>query len=445
MRRTDTDVRSGPGDDPHEDIPTDRSASAKREAGSKPDWIGEVLGEWHRTELRIARGFAECRGLGTEQLEDLYQETALALLSRPYGSEEHLRNALRHGIKHRALNLHRDTRRRAQILAHSAPSMQRAAESRESHAGPEEAALAEQDRLIVREFLTELDELEQRVFWLIADGMRYRAIASALEIPVNEARNASRSCERKRERFQLLYDTGRLCGYRAGTIQSLQGGELTSEELARRAFAHLEACASCRKEHRTNAKRLGRSFQDQLTALLPLPALLGRLGWLRRPWLRAGVHLGCGARERAAALAGAGAKITAGVATLTVIAGGTIGATHALDHHGTPARRHATATAAEPAPEALVTRPLVSHRDTTTHRAVQSRRSPRPHIALYVAASRDRPASGNAGAAPETGQREFGLEGASTASASTGQTANPAVTGNEETAQREFGTPAAGG
>src|SRR5207302_6981254 len=150
---------------------------------------------------------------------------------------EHLRNALRHGIKHRALNMHRDTRRRSQILAQSAPSIQRVAESRASHAGPEEAALAEHDRLIVREFLTELDELEQRVFWLIADGMRYRAIASALQIPVNEARNAARSCERKRQRFQLLYDTGRLCGYRAATIQALQARELTSEELARRAFA----------------------------------------------------------------------------------------------------------------------------------------------------------------------------------------------------------------
>jgi hypothetical protein len=74
-------------------------------------------------EPRIARAFAECRGLTTEQLEDLYQETAVAMLRRPYGSEEHLRNALRHGIKHRALNMHRDTRRRAQILAQSAPSM----------------------------------------------------------------------------------------------------------------------------------------------------------------------------------------------------------------------------------------------------------------------------------------------------------------------------------
>ena len=60
---------------------------------------GQILGEWQKRELRIARGFAECRGLTTEQLEDLYQETALALYRRAYDSEEHLRNALRDGIK----------------------------------------------------------------------------------------------------------------------------------------------------------------------------------------------------------------------------------------------------------------------------------------------------------------------------------------------------------
>jgi RNA polymerase sigma factor (sigma-70 family) len=172
MRQADTDVTTQHRGETHDGTPAGSNPrSTPRLREGTPEWVGELLGEWQPTELRIARGFAECRGLGTEQLEDLYQDTALALLTRPYGSEEHLRNALRHGIKHRALNLHRDTRRRSQILAEHAPSMQRIAESRESHTGPDEAALSEQDRLIVKEFLTELDELEQRVFWLIAEGM----------------------------------------------------------------------------------------------------------------------------------------------------------------------------------------------------------------------------------------------------------------------------------
>ena len=158
--------------------------------------------------MRIARGFPECRGLSREQLEDIYQETTVALLSRPYQTEEHLRNALRMGLKHRALNLHRDERRRGQILAHSAPGMHMIAEANAGEDAPELAAIVRQDRLIVSEFLTELSTIEQRVFWLQAEGMQYRAIAPALGIEVNIARNASRAVERKRERFQLLYDTG---------------------------------------------------------------------------------------------------------------------------------------------------------------------------------------------------------------------------------------------
>jgi len=394
--------------------------------------------------VRIARGFAECRGLTAEQLEDIYQETALALLSRPYGTEDHLRNALRHGIKHRALNMHRDHRRRSQILRASAPSMQRVAESRASVAGPEEAALAEQDRLIVREFLTELDELEQRVFWLIADGMRYRAIASAVQIPVNEARNASRSCERKRQRFQLLYDTGRLCGYRAATIQALQGGELTDAELAQRAFAHLDACASCRVEHKTNAKLLGRSFGDQLAALLPLPALLGPFSSLHRPWPRAGAHLGGGMRERLAALIGAGsagAKLTASVATVAVIAGGTIGATQALQHHPTAARRHITARPLALSMGSLVPKPVLSHRENAVRTAAYHRRTPRSHIPVYTALTPAQPVTGRQGAAAQVAAREFGLESAPSVAASTHHATGHSAANSEKAAEREFGTP----
>jgi RNA polymerase sigma factor (sigma-70 family) len=382
--------------------------------------------------VRLARGFAECRGLAAEQLEDIYQETALALLNRPYGSEDHLRNALRHGIKHRALNMHRDTRRRAQILQQSAPSMHRIAEARENQAGPEEAALQDQDRLIVREFLTELDELEQRVFWLIADGMRYRAIAPMLGVPVNEARNASRSCERKRERFQLLYDTGRLCGYREATIRSLQAGELTGDELARRAFAHLDACAQCRAEHKTNSRRLGRTFQDQLAAVLPLPALVGWTAWWRRPWPRTGSHTGGPLRERTAALVGAGgagAKLTAGVATVAVVAGGTIGATQAMHHPATRPHQHLHGV--------LAYEPTVSLAQShPPQRAAMSQQAPprtsstqgtRPHRAVP-------PSEGT--------EREFAVAAATGGYPSTEPSSGPTAAGVGESAAHEFGPEA---
>lgn len=47
---------------------------------------------------------------------------------------------------------------------------------------------------------------------------------------MNETRNVAAACERKRERFQLLHDSGRLCGYRATTIKALLDGRATSEE-----------------------------------------------------------------------------------------------------------------------------------------------------------------------------------------------------------------------
>ena len=360
-----------PRDPPGEGVAVVPQAGSRRAFGSER--VGQLLGEWQKVELRIARGFAECRGLNEAQLEDIYQNTALALYRRPYAGEEHLRNALRDGIKRRALREHRDAHRHTKILARNAPSFRLMAEAQEGQSAPEPAVLAHEDRLIASEFLTELTERERRVFGWLVEGLAYRAIATALEIPLNEARNTARVCARKRERFQLLYDTGRLCGYRAQTIEALQNGESTSEELAERAFAHLESCAHCRLEHKTNAKRLRRSFRDQAAALLP-PVLFGHLGWLSRLGVRARLlahRLGIetapygqgGVRERAVAMlagAGAGAKIAVGVVTIGVLAGGAV-ATHVLEQ--SPA-----ATAPPPRAQRIRSVPVISADPTAAQR-----------------------------------------------------------------------------
>jgi RNA polymerase sigma factor (sigma-70 family) len=404
---------------------------------------GQLLGEYKASELHLARNFPECRNMSKEELEDLYQETALALLERRFQREEHLRSALREGIKHRALNLHRDERRRQEILNHTGARSHVMAQIDEDSYSPEHVALVHQDRAIVSEFLTELTQLEQRVFWLHAEGMRYRAIAPVLGIPTSEARNASRACERKRQRFQLLYDTGRLCGYRATTIQVLQSGETTSEELAQRAFAHLDACPSCRAAHKTNAMRLRRSFQGQAAALLPpIPLITGRLGWLTRldirlrslqhrlPFAQGSV------RERAAALlasAGATAKVAAGVVTVAVIAGGTIGATRALEHPRAHHPRHALpdtiVIAHVPAatPAALVQTPSAPLTGTSTHRATRShlptrRSSPRR---TFPSAHRTAPLATTARREPG-GFAYLGVPTNTSAPASTATSARPA-------------------
>lgn len=311
--------------------------------------IAQLVSQWRARELRIARVRKECSGLTREQLEDVYQDTTLALLSRQYETEEHLLHALRLGIGHRSMRVHRDQRRRHQILQTRTLDVRARAHAHDAQLEPEFLAVHRENRYVVTEFLTELSALEQRVFSLQANGMRYRAIATALEIPVTQARNTTRAVERKRERFQILHDTGRLCGFRASTILAMKAGEATSDELAQRALAHLQGCPHCRAEHETNARKLYRAFRSQAAALLPTPALGSHLGLF--PKLRihpqTGFHRLLAARlsqttigERTAALitngsGGMTVKIATRVVLAVTLAGGTLGATHlaAPAHH----------------------------------------------------------------------------------------------------------------
>lgn len=358
-------------------------------AGNRPPSrarVGQALGEWQASELRYMSRHPYCRDLSLAQLEDLYQETVLALLNRPFFNEEHLRNALRYGISKRALHVHRDERRRGEILNAYAPQAYLMALRRSEAEGPEQTALARQDGRIVLEFISELAPLERQVYALEAEGLRYRAIAPILEVETNKARNASRSLASKQKRFQLLHDTGRLCGYRAPTIRALIAGERTSEELALAAFAHLDVCASCRAEHRTNAKRLKASFQQRAAAVLPVPALAGHLSVLTRVDLRlrtivqrwlpeTSVSAGGGVRERviaAAASSGVAAKLATGAATVAIIAGGTLGAS--------PLRAHRQNASGHRAKSAIVTRtaPSRTPRLTSAYTPVGAAPAPRP-------------------------------------------------------------------
>lgn len=366
--------------------------------------VGEALGAWQRGELRLARSFAECRDLAHEQLEDIYQDTAVVLLGRSFHSEEHLRNALRWGLKRRALHLHRDNRRRGEILAQHTPELRIAAEGREQEHAPELAAILVQDRLIVAEFMSELSELEQRVFRMEAEGLGYRAMAPILCVEVNEARKAFRECERKRARFQLLHDTGRLCGYRSHTIQALLGGEGASEKLARGAWAHVARCAHCRQDHRTNARRLRQSFQEQAAALLPIPAFAGHMSWLTRLDLRfrtlqerllgQAPPPGAGSLREGAiatlASGGAAVKIAAAGASVVALAGGTIGATHALQTHS-KARHHPHASASTGVRSRMQATPVARPTLRTRVTAVASNRASATAARVHLSVAHSAP------------------------------------------------------
>ena len=312
--------------------------------------VAQLLGRWQRRELLRARTFRECSGLEWQDLEDIYQDTVLALIEREFESQRHLLNALHHGMRQRALRAHEKRHRRERIFTETLPGAEELTVASEFD-GPEQRVLAEQDRLIVGEFLTELSSLEQKVFKLLSEGHAWRAASDALGINRDEGRRVSRACERKREQFATLYTAGRLCGFRAHIIEALKGGELESAELARRAYAHLQSCARCRHEHGTDGQRFRSLFDRDAAALVPLPVLVGRLGLLGR-LARFHQHLseyqpaaaGGTVREQLAALATGGsvaAKLAAGVATVAVVAGGAVGTHDLLAHHSPAQQRNA--------------------------------------------------------------------------------------------------------
>lgn len=173
--------------------------------------VGRLLGKGRSRELRLARGFRECRGLTPEQIEDLYQDTAIALLQRQHRNEEHLLGALRVGIKQRALKHHRDQRRRLEILQEQAPGIEREARARAGAQEPEHEAMLGEDRATVEAFLAELNGLERRVFCAcVLHGLGYRSAAQLFGIDVRLARRAARAAERKRREYQAATFRARL-------------------------------------------------------------------------------------------------------------------------------------------------------------------------------------------------------------------------------------------
>ncbi|MHB1568821.1 MAG: RNA polymerase sigma factor [Solirubrobacteraceae bacterium] len=322
------------------------AARAKIRGGDRE--AAALLGAWQSEEIARACRYPQCRGLSVAEIEDVYQDTVIALLDHDYADEEHLRKTLRAGLRHRALNAHRDSRRHRNAIALNRTRLQPSEPG--EHEAPEAAALVREDRLLVAEFLAELTPLERRVFALMVEGLKYRAIASVLPDDEKAIRTAVRHCEQKRERFQTLYNAGRLCGFRGATIEALLSGATASPELAQRALAHLEHCGQCRATHRTTAKRLRRRFEGHAAVLLP--ATLLHLRALRALSIRAQAathRLTAGRltpagslRERGAALllgSGAAGKLAAGAASIAVLAGGAVGVSQALQHSHPPAIR----------------------------------------------------------------------------------------------------------
>lgn len=322
-------------------------------------WAAEVLCEHRRRELELATSYRECAGLTEEQLEELFQETALALLDRRFENTEHLLRAFRSGIKKRALNHHRDKRSRRATLIRHAPTLNPSSPLDTND--PERRVLALEERCMIEEFIRELNPAERRLLVLLAEGVSTRRLATTLGVSSDQLYTIKISYERKRENYTLLYSTGRLCGYRSHTITRLKERQQTSPELAERAIAHLQGCPRCRAEHKITARGLRLAFEQQAAALIPLPILLAHPGWLsrvlerskalQRPHWKTPFHASEAHARLAMMLAntGPGARAAAPLALAALLTAGAIGAEHALTHTSTPHPHHTPTSHAAPA------------------------------------------------------------------------------------------------
>jgi DNA-directed RNA polymerase specialized sigma24 family protein len=204
-----------------------------------------LFAQLRSSELRIAHTFKECSSIGGVDIEELFDATTSALLARRFESEDHLRYALRLGIKRRALNLYRDRAIHSRILEQAAPAMRASREEQAWREAPERACIAREDEFLAAEFLAQLTKRQREVFALIANGRRGRAIATELKIDPNVARNEIRFCEYERQRFLTIYEAGRLCGYRSRAIDTVLSGRRTNELARDQARVHLSYCRSC--------------------------------------------------------------------------------------------------------------------------------------------------------------------------------------------------------
>jgi RNA polymerase sigma factor (sigma-70 family) len=359
--------------------PTDPNGSEGRPADMGR--VAELLRCWQERELALAKRYRECAGLTPEQVEDLYQDTALVLLGRAFQSEEHLRRALRHGLKFRALRVHRDERSHRRILARHAPGIQALARAKATEEAPEHVALSDEERSLIDEFLAELTPDEQRILWLTAEGVPAKRITRALGLPAPQAEKAKLSYERKRENYVVLYSTGRLCGLRSRVIVRLKAHQETSAQLAERAILHLRGCPHCRAEHQITAQRLRRLFEQQAAALLPIPALALHASWLhgalsrtgRLPHLRLRVPVRPSEMHARLAMilanTGPGTRVAAPLAAIAILATGGIGISHLLTRPATP-RDHELISPSAATPAAPLSRMIPLRATASTPRRV---------------------------------------------------------------------------
>ncbi len=320
--------------------------------------------------------------------------TAVVMDSRPILSERHLLGAFWLAVDHRLRRRHtgRDwtqlgSRERIPLNTGVVESLTA------TDGGLEHVELVDRIRRAADWFAV-LDERERQVMSVMASYDVGPLPASRLMgIPHREARAASRSAQAKLDQIAAISAAGRMCGYRYSAIVADVEGT-ASEQQARAARAHVQACSSCGVVYRGLRREIGSDWQRRAAAALaPAPVLgVGHMGWLAKvsAWFSQRPGLPRGGGERAAEVAGgAGIVKVAAAGTAIVVAGGALTGhiVHAIDAGHARAHRRAHVAHVAQAPSPVVSSGLhvvavASPRAVTRSTVTSRRRAPASHKTL---------------------------------------------------------------
>ena len=195
-----------------------------------PEEIAQLLERWRPAVLRRMRGRRLWGNLPPAEHEDQFQEVAMVLCTRRFGSEEHLRRALWTGLGFRAKDFWKAGRRQELPVAGLFDEV--AAD--EGGDGVEDAATIAADTRVVDDCLGELDARERAVYRLVnGDELSRRSVARKLRLSEADVLRSLYSAQRKIDQVAVLLIGGAdLCGRRRPAVQSLARGQACGAAVA---------------------------------------------------------------------------------------------------------------------------------------------------------------------------------------------------------------------
>ncbi|MTD46225.1 hypothetical protein GKE82_18510 [Conexibacter sp. W3-3-2] len=264
-------------------------------------------------------------GLSEHDVEELFDATSEILVGRAdrFENADHVRASLWTGMELRARDVFRRRQRRGFELDNDALDL-----LPDDLADHEDRISHEQELLVVRDFLAAMTPREAEV-WKLVHGEELSVAQTSRQLGISRHATAEHleAAGRKLEVFLGIRRAGEWCGRRESDILRMLGGS-DDEGTARRAMAHLDACAVCRRAYAAQVRRTGRLA----AGVLPLPgAAAGEHGRTLVERLADLVPFGGGGGGRtemvgSAILGGGGlagvAKVGAVVATTATVAVG---------------------------------------------------------------------------------------------------------------------------